>query len=483
MENIMQNQIFIQDYAKAISAILDVDVTIIDETMTRIAGTGIYSKDLGKKISHDSFFRKIMNTKKFGIIKNVRKEFHCSKYNKFISCKELANLGYPIFLKDKVIGVIGIIAFTEDQREQLLSKTKKLEEFLKYMSLLLESKLLMLLSNYDLEQQIKNVINTEKEIIKNSKFIGQTKEIKNILKLADKLSLSNSTIIIRGESGTGKDVLAKYIHSKSNRRDKLMISINCAAIPESLVESELFGYEEGSFTGAKKYGHKGKFELAQGSTLFLDEIGDMPLATQAKLLRVLQEYKIERIGGKESIPIDVRIICATNKNLEKMVHEGKFREDLYYRLNVIPFIIPPLKERKEDIPLFINYFINYYNTKLKKNIEGITKEAENIFLNYDWPGNVREIKNIIEYLGNVVDEGYIDISHIPLHFYNKKTTNNLNNKTLNEIMKDYEKLVLTKLTKNISNLSEKDALAKKLGISRATLYRKLSNYNLEEKYK
>lgn len=346
------------------------------------------------------------------------------------------------------------------------------------MSLLLESKLLMLLSNYDLEQQIKNVIDNEKEMIKNCKFIGQTKEIKNILKLADKLALSNSTIMIRGESGTGKDVLAKYIHSKSNRKDKLMISINCAAIPENLVESELFGYEEGAFTGAKKYGHKGKFELAQGSTLFLDEIGDMPLATQAKLLRVLQEYKIEKIGGKESIPIDVRIICATNKNLEKMVQEGKFREDLYYRLNVIPFNILPLRERKEDIPLFINYFIQYYNLKLKKHIKGITKEAENVLFNYEWPGNVREIKNVIEYLENIIDGDYIDISHIPLHFYNKKTSNTLTNKTLNEIMRDYEKLVLAKLLKNVSSLSEKDNLAKSLGISRATLYRKLSEYNL-----
>ena len=478
MDNIMQNQNFIQDYAKAISAILDVDVTIVDKNMIRVAGTGIYSKDLGKKISHDSFFEKIMSTRKFGVIKDVKKEFHCSKCKKFLSCKELANLGYPIFLKEKIIGVIGIIAFTEEQREQLLFKTKKLEEFLKYMSLLLESKLLMLLSNYDLEQQIKNVIDNEKEMIKNCKFIGQTKEIKNILKLADKLALSNSTIMIRGESGTGKDVLAKYIHSKSNRKDKLMISINCAAIPENLVESELFGYEEGAFTGAKKYGHKGKFELAQGSTLFLDEIGDMPLATQAKLLRVLQEYKIEKIGGKESIPIDVRIICATNKNLEKMVKEGKFREDLYYRLNVIPFNILPLRERKEDIPLFINYFIQYYNLKLKKHIKGITKEAENVLFNYEWPGNVREIKNVIEYLENIIDGDYIDISHIPLHFYNKKTSNTLTNKTLNEIMRDYEKLVLAKLLKNVSSLSEKDNLAKSLGISRATLYRKLSEYNL-----
>ena len=204
----------------------------------------------------------------------------------------------------------------------------------------------------------------------------------------------------------------------------------------------------------------------------------MPLATQAKLLRVLQEYKIEKIGGKESIPIDVRIICATNKNLEKMVQEGKFREDLYYRLNVVPFNILPIRERKEDIPLFINYFIQYYNVKLKKHIKGITKEAENILLNYEWPGNVREIKNIIEYLENIIDEDYIDTTHIPLHFYNKKMSNNLNNKTLNEIMKDYEKLVLTKLLKNVSTLSEKDNLAKTLGISRATLYRKLSEYNL-----
>lgn len=473
----MLNQDFIQNYAKAISAILDVDVTIIDKNMIRVAGTGIYSNNLGKKIPYNSFFEKIMSIKKSGIIKDVKNELHCSKCKHFSSCKELANLGYPIFFKEKVVGVIGIIAFTEEQKNKLLFKTQKLEEFLKYMSLLLESKLLTLISNYNLEQQIKNVIN-EKEINKDFKFIGQTEEIKNILKLADKLALSNSTIMIRGESGTGKDVLAKYIHSKSNRKDKLMISINCAAIPENLVESELFGYEEGSFTGAKKYGHKGKFELAQNSTLFLDEIGDMPLATQAKLLRVLQEYKIEKIGGKEAIPIDVRIICATNKNLEKMVQEKKFREDLYYRLNVIPFFIPPIKDRKKDIPLFVNYFIQYYNFKLKKNIKGITKEAENIFLEYSWPGNVREIKNVIEYLENIIDEEYIDIQHIPLHFYNKKNISDLNNKTLNEIMTDYEKLILSKLIKNNSSLSEKDNLAKTLGISRATLYRKLANYNL-----
>ena len=187
--------------------------------------------------------------------------------------------------------------------------------------------------------------------------------------------------------------MVKMNHSLSSRREHLMISINCAAIPDNLVESELFGYEEGSFTGAKKNGSIGKFELADKSTIFLDEIGDMPLQVQTKLLRVLQEASVERIGGKKPIPIDIRVICATNRNIEKMVEEGTFREDLYYRLNIIPIELPPLRKRKEDIIPLVEYYIDYYNQKLSKNISGISSECKKALLGYRWSGNIRELKN------------------------------------------------------------------------------------------
>lgn len=205
-------------------------------------------------------------------------------------------------------------------------------------------------------------------------------------------SRSTSTILITGESGTGKELFARSIHNHSDRVDNPFVTVNCAAIPDNLLESELFGYEEGSFTGAKKGGKLGKFELADKGTIFLDEIGDMSLHLQAKLLRVLQERELDKIGGKSNIFIDVRIIAATNKNLETMVKNGSFREDLYYRLNVIPIKLPSLRERRGDIPLLINYMIDEYSHKLEKEILGIDENAKQLLINYSWPGNIESYK-------------------------------------------------------------------------------------------
>ena len=243
---------------------------------------------------------------------------------------------------------------------------------------------------------------------------GVSPVIASLKQKLGRTALTSSTVLIRGESGTGKELFAHAVHSASNRALRPFIAINCSAIPESLLESELFGYDEGAFTGAKKDGKPGKFELARGGTIFLDEIGDMPLHLQSKLLRVLESLSIERLGGTEPITIDVRIIAATHRNLEEMIERREFREDLYYRLNVIPVLVPPLRERPEDIPVLIEHFLNIYCKKLERDPQEFDPWARTILNNYSWPGNVRELQNTIEYAINMSERGQlITVEHLP----------------------------------------------------------------------
>lgn len=241
-------------------------------------------------------------------------------------------------------------------------------------------------------------------------MVGKSEAFLKTLELVRKVAPTDSTVLLTGESGTGKSMIAKAIHFLSPRKDKPFITVNCGAIPENLLEAELFGYEKGAFTGAYT-SKKGKFELANGGTLFLDEIGDMPLSLQVKLLRVLQDKEIERLGGEKVIKVDVRIVAATNKSLEDLVKEGKFREDLYYRLNVVPIRVPPLRERKEDIPLLVDYFLNKYNRQHKKNVR-LTAKALDALIAYDWPGNIRELENTIQRIV-VIHEGVVDLRDLP----------------------------------------------------------------------
>jgi two-component system response regulator AtoC len=226
-------------------------------------------------------------------------------------------------------------------------------------------------------------------------YIGQSKQIKEIQKTIETIASSKSTILVTGESGTGKEMIAKSIHALSNRSGGPFVKVNCAALPESLIESELFGHEKGAFTGALKT-RLGKFELANGGTLLLDEIGEMPLGVQAKLLRVLQEREVDKIGGDVPVSVDIRLIVTTNRDLQKEVKNGTFREDLYYRLNVFHFELPPLRERKDDIPDLINHFIAKYNEENGFSVSGVSKAALEALKNYDFPGNIRELENIIE---------------------------------------------------------------------------------------
>lgn len=301
---------------------------------------------------------------------------------------------------------------------------------------------------------------------------GKSSAIDDLKKKVRKIANSTSTVLITGETGTGKGLLAKAIHAESVRCNNPFVMVNCTSIPENLFESELFGYEEGAFTGAKKGGKPGKFELAQKGTIFLDEIGEMPLAMQAKLLKVLQEYSIERVGGITSIPVDVRVIAATNKDLDELIKEGNFREDLYYRLNVIPLYLPPLKERKEDIETLAKEFLHKYNDKLNKNISGFSNEVMNFFMSYSWPGNIRELENIIEYAVNMSDD-IIDIDDIPEKY---SAINREANETIKSKIENVElEMIKQALDKYGWDVKGKAMAAEELGMGLRTLYRKLKN--------
>lgn len=245
-----------------------------------------------------------------------------------------------------------------------------------------------------------------------NQIIGKSREIRSVIDLAKRVAPSDSTILVTGESGTGKELIARGIHHASDRGHEAFIAVNCGAIPEDLLESELFGHEKGSFTGAIRE-RKGRFEMAHKGTIFLDEIGDMSPKLQVKLLRVLQEKKIERIGSNESISIDVRVIAATHKNLEQQIKKELFREDLFFRLNVIPLQMPPLRSRKSDLPILINAFIQKFNHEKKKKIAGFSSEAFEALQAYDWPGNVRELENLVERLTIIIGEGLITLEDLP----------------------------------------------------------------------
>ncbi len=310
-------------------------------------------------------------------------------------------------------------------------------------------------------------------------IIGKSKNIKAAVQLGKVAADASSNVLLLGESGTGKEIFAQSIHNYSDRRDYPFVAINCGALPRGLIESELFGYEGGAFTGAKKEGLPGKFELANGGTLFLDEIGDMPYDVQVSLLRVIQNREVIRIGGEQSKKIDVRIIAASNKNLEECVNNNSFREDLYFRLNVFPIIIPPLRERVEDIQSLSEYFLSKYCMRSKKNVIGINNDTVEQLEKYSWPGNVRELENVIERALTICEGKYIQISDLP----NALITNKCNISNTPQIIpaedssiQSVEKtLIIQALENNKGNIKK---ASKALGISRRTLYNKLKKFDI-----
>ncbi|WP_092922494.1 sigma-54 interaction domain-containing protein [Romboutsia hominis] len=579
----------IQNIAEAIVAVLGIDVTIVDDDLTRVAGTGIYLEKIGEKISGYSAFNKCLIEQIEIIIDDPSCNDICNECSNSGACKEFAEVCCPIISEGVTYGVIGLIAFTEEQAKVIKNNNNVLMNFLGKMADLISNKIKAQVKAYELELEkkkletlvngidkaivsidvdgnidkynlkFKKVFNLEnningknifkllefikkpsrdnfkkekshsfnykldryelkgiynineiilkkelkgyvidfidnKDAIKNynkinkdysitlENIIGNSSIINSVKKEALIASKSTSTVLITGESGTGKELFARAIHNHSNRCENPFVAVNCAAIPDNLLESELFGYEEGAFTGAKKGGKLGKFEIANKGTIFLDEIGDMSLHLQAKLLRVLQEKELNKIGAKSNKFIDVRIIAATNKDLEKMVLKGTFREDLYYRLNVIPISLPNLRQRKDDIPDLIDFMIKEYSRKLEKHVTGIDKNVLDVMLEYKWPGNIRELQNIIEYGVNMSIGEIITLDVIP---------NKLKNVELEEVLVQNDKIItleelekaeiIKALHKYKDYKKDKELVAKALGISRATLYRKLEKYKIISK--
>ncbi len=311
------------------------------------------------------------------------------------------------------------------------------------------------------------------------RIIGESLAMRGLLSLIRKVSPTDSTVLVLGESGTGKELVATSIHENSERKDKPLIKLNCAAIPEELLESELFGHEKGAFTGANKF-KPGKFDMADGGTIFLDEIGDMPLNLQAKILRVLQEQEFYRVGGSRTIKVDVRVIGSTNKNLEKMVREGTFREDLFYRLNVFTLHLPPLRERKEDIPQLVDYFLQ----NLPKKVE-ISSVALQMLIAYSWPGNIRELKNTIESASVIAENGYIEPAQLSSNIsgiFSDRDQTDLRlpvNLPLDERLREIEKGMIIEALRKTGGVQVR--ATELLGINQRSLWHRIKKYGIDVK--
>lgn len=349
------------------------------------------------------------------------------------------------------------------------------------------SELIRLITLLDKTKLDLKVLEEEINVLNENRFsfdqiIGNDSSFKEIINLCKKVAKSKINVLITGESGTGKEVFARAIHIESRRKGHF-IPINCSAIPEDLMESELFGYEGGAFTGALKKGKGGKFELANDGTLFLDEIGDMPISMQPKILRVLEDGMVTRVGGSKSVKVDVRIVAASNKDLKKMIYEGSFRKDLYYRLNSILIKLPPLRERRYDIPELVNKFLQQFCMTYRSNIPEIPTDVMKMLINYDWEGNIRELKNIIERIVILVKNNKakkIDMDYLPrsiIENVSGRAENKEDYLDLNKIIENAEKNAIVKAME-ISK-GNKAKASKLLNIPRSTLYFKLGKYDLE----
>lgn len=387
-------------------------------------------------------------------------ELEIAKRHRFaVNGKEAIVHRIPIYDDKDIVGGFGMVLFDNmDQFKDLVEKNKLLETELSHYKKAVK--------------QIHGAKYSWDNIVACSKPMTECKNA------AKRMARSKFNVLITGESGVGKELMAQAIHNESDRKDYPFVKVNCAAIPENLLESELFGYEEGAFTGALRGGKMGKFELADHGTIFLDEIGDMPLNMQSKILRVLQEGELERVGGNKTIKVDVRVIAATNRNLEQMIVKGEFREDLYFRLNVLSLDIPPLRERRDDIALLVEQFL--YELQQDMGIyKKVDSKVMDILLKYPWPGNIRELKNIIERMAVNSEGDVIVMSDVPMNIL--KSTNysmeRFVGKGLNEIVSEVEKDAIRDALRTCGG--NKSQAADKLKVPRSTLYRKMEEYGID----
>jgi PAS domain S-box-containing protein len=585
----------VMQVAEAITSALEIETEIIDNRLMIIGGSGRYVKKVGSfeedgNVNSGLIYSKLLKSGENYICYNPKDDLTYKPQE-----GELAEICCPIKSGDKILGLIGLVAFDQEQRNKIMKNSITLTIFLARMAELIASKLEQTISSnqiksivesmhegllaidkdfnivscnykcenllglkrgeiegnkistvWDIEGLDKVVTNGEiikdKEIayinLKNPKnleekrflcslipindslkpeekslisgamilfqdisdareriykmastaadttidhILGESEAILNVKRRAIQVATSDSTILITGESGTGKELFARAIHFASPRKDNAFISINCGAIPDMLLESELFGYERGAFTGADKSGKPGKFEIAHHGTIFLDEIGDLPVHLQVKLLHAIQNRQIDRIGGVKPIDIDVRIIAATNKNLEEMIKEKQFREDLYFRLNVIPLVIPPLRERGHDTQLLLDFALKKFTKLLNKCIESFSEDAINALLKYNWPGNVRELENVVEYAVNMENSDKIIFGNLPDRIQRTLSEKIKESSLLRDRMDEYQKKIIEEtLAQTGKSLEGKLIGAKLLGISESTLYRRLRELNIKE---
>jgi transcriptional regulator with PAS, ATPase and Fis domain len=564
----------LQHIIEAMHAVTNVDITIVDEDLQRIASTVDEGFSLGAKAPIYSAFHKCIITGDQYFLENPKEDPLCSECVNIENCMELVELCIPIKFSGKIIGVIGMCAYDEKARQNLLMNRESFMNFESQLvhiisTVLSEKKIMKMLeySSSELMTLINSlnegiiIINNNHEIINTNKYandklnidtysipdiwnllsekvynafvdkdftgevgpvklnnkefvinanpimvkdkregtvlvlsdfdkmkesviefsrkkdmvtfddiVGESELLKQARREAMQVADSDVPVLILGETGTGKEVFARAIHNLSARKYEVFMAINCGAIPENLIESELFGYEKGSFTGANVRGNPGKFEICKDGTLFLDEIGDLPLSMQVKLNRVLEEKEILRVGGNTPIKVNPRIISATHRSLASMVEKNLFRDDLYYRLNVVPIYLPPLRERGYDVIILSRYFLNRFNNIYKKQFKGFTTEAEQLLMGYKFPGNIRELRNLIEYAVIFEEGSYIGAENLR----KKVAPSSGRNLKLSELTRLYEKSVISNKIQELGgDLESKKEAARQLGISIATLYRKL----------
>lgn len=578
-----------QIWAETVSSALDVDVSVADQNLTRIIGTGNFYDKIDESCSEDSLFAKVINSGEPNL--NLIKGNHCINCSRAETCSEFANMSYPIKIDEEVIGVLSFASFDEEQANMMILKKDEYFNMLSHNVEMIEKEIIGIKTTNKLKTHITEVneiinrinkgiiiLNSKNQIIHinsgalktleinisnqkiieanindfvkkiklqdtgNKDIVGRWEinakevrviysiseiifrdnevslmisfdEMQNIINIAktyenkNKIFFENiignskplleainkskiaastdSTILIQGDSGTGKELFAKSIHNESLRKDGPFIAINCGSIPENLIESELFGYEKGSFTGASSSGKKGKIELANNGTLFLDEIGDLPLYLQTRLLRVLQERSIDKVGGTEPIDVNIRVISATNKNLRELIKEGKFRLDLFYRLNIIPINLPYLKDREDDVFLCSEYILEKLCSKMNKEIKELSSEVKQKFKEYKWQGNIRELENVLEHGVCFSKDEYIKLEDLPEYFFDddllvldQEKSLLDENKTLEELKIEFEKKIINDLVSIHGNTVEgKKLVADKLNIGLTTLYRKMNSYD------
>ncbi len=590
----------------AVASVLQLEVTLVDDQLVRIAGTGPYRNRIGERLHPDSAFGQALGTGRSVTVEHPRRAPICQACAVRAACQETAHVATPILGEERPVGVLGLVAFTSPQRTRLLQSLERYADFLGRISGLIAARMkaertrrklaqtegflhamanavdegligvdrtgavtfisgparrllglpeeaaLASVSELDgldrlvwavlqgreavadrevsvtvhgrtarlmgsvrpirVEEQVAGAVVSLRDL--NAvhqlayrlteelpahgfeRIIYRSEAMRSVVSQARRVARSPATVLIRGESGTGKELLARALHAASPRRDGPFVAINCAAIPEELLESELFGYADGAFTGASRGGKPGKFELAHRGSIFLDEIGDMSLRLQAKLLRVLQESEVERVGGTRPIRLDVRVIAATNRDLEAMIARREFREDLYYRLNVIPLEIPPLRERPEDIPLLLEYFIR----QLGGPGADFTPAARELLVRYRWPGNVRELENAVAYASQMAPGPVIDVDALPVRVREAAgepdgagesgdTTAASGEHSMDAGSRGgglipLEQLERQQIERGLQLYGRSDSairrIARELGLSRATLYRRLRKYGLQE---